>query len=111
MPDKYGTEVATSRDDNIEGTWTYDGAEYKLLTTAPTRKELRQIDAELEGTEDEDAVMARVIDEYLVKPDVDSDNVELPKLGSLFIGMQKAWAERVDLSDLKSEMPVDQGNR
>lgn len=110
MTDKYGTEVAKARSDNIEGEWSKDGETYKLLCKAPTRAELEQIDKEVGETDDEDEVMARVVDEYLLKPDISSGNVELPVLASLFYGMQAAWANEVDTSGMEAQMPVE-GNR
>lgn len=101
--------VAESRDEYI-GEWNWGGETLPLKTEAPSVGELEDIESRLEDAGQEEEVMEELVDEYLVKPEVDADNIDSPKLGALFAGLQVAWSDAVDTSEIEERMPV-QGNR
>lgn len=141
MSDRFGTEVATSID-RIEGTWEVDGEEYALITEDTTKGTLSLIEEygrvadqamqaddpselpddlgddldnfpwEDEDSDDDKDWLESVIDEKLIKPEVDADEAPVRKLRALFEGMMDAWGEGKLVKDAKDEMPLedDEGN-
>ena len=61
--------------------------------------------------EDEDSDwIASVVEEKLVRPDVDVEQTSTPKLGAIIEGMMQAWEESQSVKNAKKEMPVEEGN-
>lgn len=137
MSDEYGTDVATSVE-RLEGSWSINGKSYKLVTE-DTRKETldligeyMEIAATVENAEGESDIpeglgedldnfswedddsekdmVESVVDEKLIKPDVEVSQVPQRKLRALFEGMMEAWNEGEQVKAAKTEMPLDKGN-
>ena len=106
---EHAQNVAESRGTYI-GKWTWSGDTLPLKAKAPSVGELEDIEERLDDAGQEEEVMEELINDYLVKPEIDASSVDSPKLGALFAGMQVAWSEAVDTSELEELMPV-QGNR
>jgi hypothetical protein len=63
-----------------------------------------------EETEGDGDWVASVVEEKLVKPDVDIEQTSAPKLRALVEGMMDAWGESTKVQNAKDEMPVEGGN-
>ena len=133
MTDKteYGADILT-QSETIEGTWEYNGEEYKLEVKDISKQTLDLVEdyaalaqniAFLQRSEDmnEDEIDERIeeinkqaedlenfswededddtdfiesiVNEKLVKPDIDPSEVRVHKLRHVFEGMFKAWQE------------------
>ena len=99
-------KVAETRE-QYEGEWTWNGNTLPLLTNAPSVGELEDIEERLDDAGQEEEVMDGLVNDYLVKPEIDADSIDSPKLGALFAGMQVAWSEAVDTSQIEDLMPVE----
>ncbi len=102
-------QVAESRDTYV-GEWSWRGDTLPLKTEAPSMGELEEMEEELEQADNEEAVQGELVNKYLVRPEVDATDIEGPKLGALFVGMQTAWSDAVDTSEIEERLPVE-GNR
>jgi len=102
-------QVAESRETYI-GEWNWGGDTLPLKTEAPSIGELEDIESRLEDAGQEEEVMGELVDKYLVKPEVDPSEIDSPKLGALFAGLQVAWSDAVDTSEIEERMPLE-GNQ
>jgi len=102
-------QIAESREEYV-GDWTWNGQTLPLKTNAPSVGELEDIEERLEDAGQEEEVMRELVGDYLVKPEIDANTVDAPKLGALFAGMQMTWSDAIDTSELEESMPVE-GNR
>lgn len=101
--------VAESRETYL-GEWNWNGDTLPLKAEAPSIGELEDIEERLEDAGQEEEVMGELVGKYLVKPEVDPANIDSPKLGALFAGLQVAWSDAVDTSEIEERMPLE-GNR
>jgi len=101
--------VAEQRETYI-GEWNWNGKTLPLKTEAPSIGELEDIEGRLEDAGQEEEVMQEIVDSYLVKPEVDATDIDSPKLGALFAGLQVAWSDAVDTSEIEDRMPLE-GNQ
>lgn len=102
-------QVAESRETYV-GEWSWNGTTLPLKTEAPSIGELEDIESRLEDAGQEEEVMQEIVDQYLVRPDVDANDIDSPKLGALFAGLQVAWSDAVDTSEIEERMPLE-GNQ
>jgi len=63
--------------------------------------------------EDDDSQdwIASLVEEKLVKPEVDVEETSTPKLRALVDGMIRAWDMDTDGRQAQERMPIDKGNR
>jgi len=134
MTDNYGADALTTPD-RLEGTYsigdeTYDLVvedisghdwqilqEYSQLALQLRDGEIDDVDAddipqfswEPEGGTDKGFIEC-VVNEKLVKPEVEVANIRVHKLQPLFEGMIRTWQESDSVSEAKGEMPTS-GNR
>lgn len=96
--------------DQLQGSFELGGETYPLELREPTLGELEGIDAELADGADEAEAIRRIVDEFLVAPDIDADAIGVGKLRALFVGMRETWEELGEFEDAREEMPLE-GNR
>jgi len=63
-----------------------------------------------EDDEEDRDWIASVVEEKLVRPEVDVEQTSTPKLGAIIEGMMQTWEESQSVKNAKAEMPVDEGN-
>ena len=102
-------QVANQRETYI-GVWSWNGTQLPLETNAPSVGELEDIEARLNDAGQEEEVMEEIVGEYLVRPEKNPKEMDAPKLGALFAGMQVAWSDAVDTSEVEEKLPLE-GNR
>ena len=104
----------TSTDDLVESTFSLQGTEYPMTIRDTTEEQLEELERveEEEELSDLDA-KRRVIDKYLVKPDVDADRIKNPrKVNALFTAMIATWSGATDIRQAFDEMALNNsGNR
>ena len=96
--------------ETLEGTFTVGGETYPLVVEEPTLGELEELEDDLGEDADEEAVIRRMIENYLVDPEVDPDAMGVSKLRPLFEGMQEAFQNGEAFEAAEAEMPLDSGN-
>ena len=97
--------------DVIAGTFEINGTEYPLETREPTLEEIEDMEADLDGGDELEAIRA-FVEQYLEAPAVDPGGMGLTKLRALFVGMREAWNDLDDFEAAEAEMPMDEsGNR
>lgn len=94
----------------LSGVWHLNGESYPLEVEEATLGELEALETELGEEADEVDMIRRMIDEYLVKPEVDADNIGTTKLHPLFEGVQRCWMQEDAFETAEEAMPVE-GNQ
>lgn len=97
---------------------TVDGVAENADEIELGEEELEQLQQQAESLEsfsweDDDADddwIASVIDEKLVRPEVDIEQTSSHKLGAIVEGMMETWEESQSVKNAKAEMPVQEGN-
>ena len=104
-----GAAALTSTDDLVDGEFRLDGETYPMTVHDVTEAELN--DLEDVGAEEDMTDLGEkryVIDEYLVKPDVDADAIKNPrKVNVLFMSMLACWGGKGDIADAFGDMQID----
>jgi len=90
-----------------------DGPELPIEVKEITEDELEAIEEKAaEGPDSDAEATKRAIDEYLVSPAVDVDNVPLGKRNQLFVAMMLAWSGISAATATVDELDLpNQGNR
>jgi len=103
----------TDTEDTIEETIDVPGGpELPIEVKEITEEKLEAIEEKAsEGPEADAEATKRAIDEYLVKPDVDVEDVPLGKRNQLFVAMMLAWSGISAATATVEELDLPQGNR
>jgi hypothetical protein len=107
MTDFTDTARALETRDKLDGSFEIGGQSYPIQLREPTLGELEGIDAELSDEADEVDAIRRIVDEFLVAPDIDPDDIGVGKLRSLFVGMRETWESSDDIEAATEEMPLE----
>lgn len=97
--------------DRLEGSFDLDGVSYDLELQEPTLGELEEIEEDLAAGDDEVEAIRQIVDEFLIQPEIDPDDIGVGKLQKLFIGMKETWLEMGDFEEAREQMPVEGNGR
>lgn len=116
MSDNYEetADWLTDTDDTIEETIPRDdGSDLDIEVKEITEAELEAIEEKSQqGPADEAEAVKRAINDYLVSPDVDAEDIPMGKRSKLFLYMNIAWSGVGELEATMEELELpDQGNR
>jgi hypothetical protein len=98
---------ALKSQDTLTGTFEIAGSEYPLQVEEPTLGELEAIDNGLADSADEIEAIRHMVDDFLLKPDVDPDAIGVGKLQALFLGMRETWEMSDAFDNAREEMPIE----
>jgi hypothetical protein len=93
--------------DKLDGSFEIGGESYPIQLREPTLGELEDIDAELSDEADEVDAIRRIVDEFLIAPDINPDDIGVGKLRSLFVGMRETWETSDEIESATEEMPIE----
>lgn len=77
----------------------------------PTLGELDAIEAEMPDDAEEIDLARRMVDEYLVEPDLAGDELGLTKALAVYSAMQTAFQSSDAIENAREAMPLEEGNR
>jgi hypothetical protein len=100
------TERAT-----FDGTAELEGQQLPIRVREPQLGELEKLEADLPDDAEDVDVAREMVDEYLVKPDIDASTLGVSRAMCLFLGMRSTWQQADAFEEARDELPVDQGNR
>jgi len=116
----YDLEVndISGRDMRLIQDYTDIAARVAAVDDDASEADIEQINEKAEGLDDfswedgdgETPYIQSIIDEKLVRPDVDVDNTGYSKLRAIFEGIMQTWQESKTVANAKDEMPLDEGN-
>jgi hypothetical protein len=95
----------------FEGTTDFRGTEIPLVVEEPEIGELEAIEAEMDEDSEEIDVAKELIDQYLVKPEVDPSGLGITAGLGLFAGMQELWRQSDEFEKVREQLELDPGNR
>lgn len=109
-----GADALTRTDDLVESEFMLNGETYPMTVRDVTESELDDLEdvgADADMTELEEK--RYLIDEYLVKPDIDAEAIENPrKVNVLFMSMLATWGGKGDIAEAFGQMELGEvGNR
>jgi hypothetical protein len=111
MPDFDDTRRALTDRGEPDGYVEIDGAEYPIKVVEPTLKGLEDIEKEVEGNDETEAIRM-MVDKYLKEPEeIDAGEMPISKLFDLFEAMRELWDGDGRFEAARNEMPVDSGKR
>lgn len=97
------TERAT-----FDGTVELGGQKLPIRVREPELGELEAIEADLpEDAEDVD-VAREMIDEYLVRPDINPGELGITRALALFTGMRNTWQQSEAFEEARAELELDE---
>lgn len=109
MTERSDADILTSRD-RLEGTATIGNDEIDVVTTAPTIGELQDLDDQIgENPGEEAELILATIDDHLIKPDVEAEDIPLNNVMALWVDLQQIWAQNDRIEEAMQEL--DTGNR
>lgn len=100
------TEQAT-----FDGTAELEGQQLPIRVREPQLGELEELEADLPEDAEEVDVAREMVDEFLIKPEIDANDLGVTRAMSLFLGMRSTWQQADAFEEARDDLPVDQGNR
>ena len=94
----------------FDGTAEIDGQTIPIRVREPTLGELEEIEAELPDDAEEVDAAREMVDEYLLKPDIDATDLGITRAMALFLGMRRTWQQTDTFDDVREELELDEGN-
>lgn len=94
--------------EHVSGTVDVAGREIELTVREVDLAEVREIDQAMQAGE---RTEQDIINEYLVEPDVNVDNLGIAKRHDLYVGINRVWmgGDVYDAAEAAMELP-DEGN-
>jgi hypothetical protein len=100
------TEQAT-----FDGTAELEGQQLPIRVREPELGELEELEAELPDDAEDVDVAREMVDEFLIRPEIDPSTLGVTRAMSLFVGMRSTWQQADAFEAAREELPVEQGNR
>lgn len=99
------TEQAT-----FDGVAELEGQKLPIRVREPELGELEELEAELPEDAEEVDVAREMVDEFLIKPEIDPSALGVSRAMSLFLGMRSTWQQADAFEEARAELEIDQGN-
>jgi hypothetical protein len=99
------TERAT-----FDGTAELEGQKLPIRVREPELGELEELEAELPEDAEEVDVAREMVDEFLIKPEIDPSTLGVSRAMSLFLGMRSTWQQADAFEEAREALEVEQGN-
>jgi len=100
------TEQAT-----FDGVAELEGQKLPIRVREPQLGELEELEAELPDDAEDVDVAREMVDEFLIRPEIDPSTLGVTRAMSLFIGMRSTWEQADAFEDARAALEVEQGNR
>lgn len=110
MTEYDATADALTADSALDGEVELDGDTFPISVDEPTLGELEAIENELGEEAEEIDFARRMIDEYLLEPDIPADDIPMTRALALYQAMQSAYMQSDTIQDAREKMTLNQGN-
>jgi hypothetical protein len=100
------TEQAT-----FDGVAELEGQKLPIRVREPQLGELEELEAELPDDAEDVDVAREMVDEFLIRPEIDPSTLGVTRAMSLFLGMRSTWQQADAFEDARAALEVEQGNR
>jgi len=100
------TEQAT-----FDGVVELEGQKLPIRVREPQLGELEELEAELPDDAEDVDVAREMVDEFLIRPEIDPSTLGVTRAMSLFIGMRSTWQQADAFEEAREALELDQGNR
>lgn len=120
MPDEHNsdTELGFSEAaDILTESATFDGVadvgdvRIPIRVREPDLGEIEALEADLPDDAEDVDVAREMVDDFLVKPDLDPSDLGITRAMALFTAMRETWQQTEAFESAREDLPLDEGNR
>jgi|APHM01.1.fsa_nt_gi hypothetical protein len=104
-----GADLLTD-DATFDGVVEVNGQRLPIRVREPKLGELEELEAGLPDDAEDVDVAREMVDEFLVKPDIDPSTLGVTRAMSLFLGMRETWEQAEAFERAREELQIE-GNR
>jgi len=96
--------------DQPTATGTIPGTDHEITVVDVTEAQLDALEGDIDDAEADMEAKKAAIRDFLVKPDVDPDDMPLRRRNLLWAGMFRIWSGADDIGPAMDELQVPEGN-